>query len=164
MLSLTIYTNTSHPRGFRRRNVQQTRLSDPESITISVCGELAEVDSENAWYSFVKRNYRHLFPKLCSRSRLNRTRRNLQKTTELLWQELANAFPVPKGRYFVVDSFPLAVCKFGRARYCRAFRGQGADYGRCPSKKETYFGYKVHALITPEGYITSFGGHTRIRG
>lgn len=140
-----------------RRNVQRPRLSDPEIITISVCGELAGVDSENAWYSFVKRNYRHLFPKLCSRSRLNRTRRNLQKTTELLWKELVNTFPVPKGRYFVVDSFPLDVCKFGRARYCRAFRGQGADNGRCPSKKETYFGYKVHALITLEGYVTSFG-------
>lgn len=50
----------------------------------------------------------------------------------------------------------LAVCKFGRARYCRSFRGHGADYGKCPSKKETYFGYKVHAMITLEGYITTF--------
>ena len=56
----------------------------------------------------------------------------------------------------MIDSFPLAVCKFGRARYCRSFRGHGADYGKCPSKKETYFGYKVHAMITLEGYITTF--------
>ena len=32
----------------------------------------------------------------------------------------------------------------------------GVDYGKCPSKKETYFGFKVHALITLEGYITAF--------
>lgn len=125
-------------------------------ITISICGELVGVDSENAWFAFVQRNYRHLFPNLCSRSRFNRTRRALLQTTERLRQELVNVFPIPRDKYFVVDSFPLAVCKFGRARYCRAFRGQGADYGRCPSKKETYFGYKVHALITLEGYITSF--------
>ena len=56
----------------------------------------------------------------------------------------------------MVDSFPLAVCKFGRARYCQSFRQDGADYGKCPSKKETYFGYKVHALITLEGFITAF--------
>lgn len=56
----------------------------------------------------------------------------------------------------MVDSFPLAVCKFGRARYCQSFRRDGADYGKCPSKKETYFGYKVHALITLEGFITAF--------
>ncbi len=30
------------------------------------------------------------------------------------------------------------------------------NYGKCPSKKETYFGYKVHVMITLEGYITTF--------
>ena len=43
-----------------------------------------------------------------------------------------------------------------RARYCHSFQGCGADFGKCPSKKETYFGYKVLALITLEGYITAF--------
>ena len=62
----------------------------------------------------------------------------------------------PLNKYFIVDSFPLEVCKFGRARYSRCFRAYGADYGRCPSKKEVYFGYKVHAMITLEGYITNF--------
>lgn len=140
----------------RRRHVLDARLSDPEIITISICGELAGIDSENAWYSFVKRNYRHLFPTLCSRSRFNRTRRALLQTTELLRQKIPCLFQIPGSRYFVADSFPLAVCKFGRARYCRSFRGYGADYGKCPSKKETYFGYKVHALITLEGYIAAF--------
>ena len=139
-----------------RRHVLDAKLSDPEIITISICGELAGIDSENAWFSFVKKNYRYLFPNLCSRSRFNRTRRALLQTTELLRQKLISAFPIPVSQYFVIDSFPLAVCKFGRARYCRSFRGYGADYGRCPSKKETYFGYKVHAMITLEGYITTF--------
>ena len=78
------------------------------------------------------------------------------QTTERLRQKMLSAFPVPVSPYCIIDSFPLAVCKFGRARFCRSFRGYGADYGKCPSKKETYFGYKVHALITLEGYITSF--------
>lgn len=52
-----------------RRRVLDAKLSDPEIITISLCGELAGIDSENAWFHFVKRNYRHLFPNLCSRSR-----------------------------------------------------------------------------------------------
>ena len=139
-----------------RRHVLDAKLSDPEIITISICGELAGIDSENAWFSFVKKNYRYLFPNLCSRSRFNRTRRALLQTTELLRQKLISAFPIPVSQYFVIDSFPLAVCKFGRARYCRSFRGYGADYGKCPSKKETYLGYKVHAMITLEGYITTF--------
>ena len=101
-------------------------------------------------------NRRHLFPQICSRSRFNRTRRALMQTTELLRQKQISSFPVPISPYCIIDSFPLAVCKFGRARYCKAFRSDGADYGKCPSKKETYFGYKVHALVTLKGYITAF--------
>ena len=140
----------------QRRNVDTAKMSDSEIITLSICGELAGIDSENAWYSFVKRNYRHLFPRLCSRTRFNRTRRALLQVTELLRQKLTHSFPIQTSRYFVIDSFPLPVCKFGRARYCRSFRVDGANYGKCPSKKETYFGFKVHALITIEGYITAF--------
>lgn len=140
----------------QRRNVDTAKMSDSEIITLSICGELAGIDSENAWYSFVKRNYRHLFPRLCSRTRFNRTRRALLQVTELLRQKLTHSFPIPTSRYFVIDSFPLPVCKFGRAHYCRSFRVDGANYGKCPSKKETYFGFKVHALITIEGYITAF--------
>lgn len=140
----------------QRRNVNTAKMSDSEIITLSICGDLVGTDSENAWYSFVKRNYRHLFPKLCSRTRFNRTRRALLQVTELLRQKLIQSFPIPSSRYFVIDSFPLPVCRFGRARFCHSFRAYGANYGRCPSKKETYFGFKVHALITLEGYITAF--------
>lgn len=140
----------------KRRNINRAKLSDSEVITLSICGELLGIDSENAWYSFVKKNYWYLFPELCSRTRFNRTRRALLQTTELIRQKLAYIFPIPVSRYYVIDSFPLPVCKFGRARYCHSFRGYGANYGKCPSKKETYYGFKVHALITLEGYITAF--------
>lgn len=147
-----------------RRHVLDVKLSDPEIIIISICDELAGIDSENAWFSFVKKNYHHLFPNFCSRSRFNRTKRALLQTTELLWQKRISVFPIPFSKYFVIDSFPLAVCKFGRARYCRSFRGYGADYGKCPSKKEIYFGYKVHAMITLEEYtLPRLKSHLHLR-
>lgn len=151
-----LYHQFAPPEVIFRRYVLDAKLSDSEIITISICGELAGIDSENAWFSFVKKNYRYLFPNLCSRSRFNRTRRALLQTTELLRQKMISVFPIPFSQYFVIDSFPLTVCKFGRARYCHSFRGYSADYGKCPSKKETYIGYKVHAMITLEGYITTF--------
>ena len=140
----------------QRRNVKQAKLSDSEIITISLCGEIIGMDSEQAWFSFVKKNYRHLFPTLGSRSRFNRTRRALLSVTELLREKLLVLFSIPTSHYFIVDSFPLPVCQFGRAPYCHSFRGDGAEYGYCPSKKETYFGYKVHAMVTLEGFITTF--------
>ena len=139
-----------------RKRIKDAKLSDSEIITISLCGEIVGIDSENAWFSFVKKNYLHLFPKIGSRTRFNRTRRALLQTTELLRKKLVSAFSIPYSPYFIVDSFPLPVCKFGRAHFCHTFCGYGADYGKCPSKKETYFGYKVHAMITLEGFITTF--------
>jgi hypothetical protein len=139
-----------------RKRISDAKLSDSEIITISLCGELLGIDSENAWYNFVKKNYRYLFPNLCSRSRFNRTRRALLQVTNLLREKIYEKFDVDMNKNFIIDSFPLEVCKFGRARFCKVFRCDGADYGKCPSKKETYFGYKVHALITLEGFITDF--------
>ena len=60
-----------------RKNISKVKLSDSEIITISICGELMGIDSENAWYNFVKKNYLYLFPNLCCRSKFNRKRRNL---------------------------------------------------------------------------------------
>ena len=140
----------------KRKNVSKVKLSDSEIITISICGELAGIDSENGWYNFVKKNYRYLFPDLCCRSEFNRKRRDLLQVTELIREKLFQFFNVGSNDYYIVDSFPLEVCKFGRAHFCRSFKSDGANYGKCPSKKETYFGFKIHALITLDGFITAF--------
>ena len=111
----------------KRKNVSKVKLSDSEIITISICGELAGIDS-----------------------------RDLLQVTELIREKLFRFFNVGSHDYYIVDSFPLEVCKFGRAHFCRSFKSDGANYGKCPSKKETYFGFKVHALITLDGFITAF--------
>ena len=136
-----------------RPNVDKALLSDSEIISIALCGEIFRVDSENAWYTFVKKNYRHLFPRMCDRSQFNRTRRNLLPVMDLIFTELARQF---WDNVFIVDSFPLEVCKFGRAHFCKLFRAEGATYSKNPSKKQTYFGFKVHAITTSAGAIQAF--------
>lgn len=138
-----------------RKNYQKALLSDSEVITLSLCGELLGIDSEKAWHSFVQKNYSHLFPKLCSRSRFHRLRKALLDVTELIREKMIQPF-LEKEWIGIVDSFPLPVCHFGRAAFCRSFRQEGATYGRCASKKETYFGYKVHAMTTLQGFVTHF--------
>ena len=54
-----LYHQFALPEVAKRRHVLDAKLSDSEIITISLCGELLGVDSENAWFSFVKKNYRH---------------------------------------------------------------------------------------------------------
>ena len=151
-----LYKQYAPQEVMKRKNISKVKLSDSEIITISICGELAGIDSENGWYNFVKKNYRYLFPDLCCRSKFNRKRRDLLQVTELIREKLFRFFNVGSHDYYIVDSFPLEVCKFGRAHFCRSFKSDGANYGKCPSKKETYFGFKVHALITLDGFITAF--------
>lgn len=131
-------------------------MSDSEIIALSICSEIFIIDSEKAWYPFVKWNYRHLFLNLCCRTRLNRTRRNLLQITELLATKAAVGISHTCKPILCDRQFPLPVCKLGRARFCPSFCTDGAKYGKCSFKKETYYGFKVHALITLEGYITTF--------
>ncbi len=65
----------------KRRHVLDAKLSDSEIIMIALCGELVGIDSETAWFAFVKKNYRRLFTHVCSRSRFTRTRRAFRQTT-----------------------------------------------------------------------------------
>jgi len=149
--------NENIPDEIRNRlHKDKAILSDSEIITIAIMGEIMSIDSENAWVRYVHKNMRDLFPRMCERSRFNRLRRNLASVTEFIRMKLGTKLDFTEDEYRIVDSFPLQVCEFGRARFCRIFKGEGADYGNCPSKKKTYFGYKVHALCTRNGYITDF--------
>jgi hypothetical protein len=151
-----IYPKITPTHIANRCNIKASIMSDSEIITISIVGELLTIDSEKAWFGFCKKNMRDLFPKFCDRTRFNRTRRNLHAVIEEIRKELSILTDYAKQPYRIVDSIPIPVCKFGRAKFHKTFRGYGATYGRCSSKKETYLGYKLHMLVTLDGFITDF--------
>jgi len=139
-----------------RRNSGSLKMSDSEIITIRLVGELFTIDSEKAWFEFCKKNQRDLFPDFCDRTRFNRTCRNLHRVMEIIRKEIAKITGYVYQSYRIIDSLPLPVCKFGRAHFHKTFRGYEATYGKCPSKKETYLGYKLHLLVSFDGFITDF--------
>jgi hypothetical protein len=139
-----------------RRNKSKSSMSDSEIIAISILGELLTIDSENAWYNYCRKNFNDLFPKLCDRSRFNRIRRGLHAVMDAIRKEIDRITALPKQLYRIIDSIPVPVCKFGRAKFHKTFRGYGATYGKCPSKKETYLGYKLHLVVTLEGFVTDY--------
>ena len=63
---------------------------------------------------------------------------------------------MPEQSYRIIDSIPIPVCKFGRAKFHKTFRGYGAAFGKCPSKKETYLGYKLHLVVTLGCFVTDY--------
>lgn len=151
-----IYQKVTPTHIANRCNINDSIMSDSEIITISIVGELLTIDSEKAWFGFCKKNMRDLFPRFCDRTRFNRTRRNLHAVIEEIRKELSRVTDYAHQPYRIVDSIPIPVCKFGRAKFHKTFRGFGATYGKCPSKKETYLGYKLHMLVTLDGFVTDF--------
>ena len=151
LYEMAIPTEVKH-----RLHKEKAILSDSEIITISIIGEMMSNDSEKAWLSYVSKNLKDLFPRMCERSRFNRVRRNLVRVIDYLRFCLNACFDACEGDLRIADSFPLQVCEFGRANFCRSFAGYGASYGVCASKNLTYYGYKAHALCTANGFITDF--------
>ena len=137
-----------------RKGIERMVMSDVEIISMAILGELMTIDSERAWYSFCRKNLNDVFPAFCERSRFNRIRRNIHAVIRRCYQEITALVSVSKEK--IVDSMPIPVCKFGRAHFHKTFRGYGANYGRCASKKETYLGYKLHLLCDPNGYPSDF--------
>ena len=136
-----------------RRNYTEAKLSDSEIITLAIVGEIHGMPSEKAWFNYVHKNFKDLFPNLGHRTRFNRTRRNLESVIDAIRKEICNYMGYNHSDIYIVDSMPIPVCGFGRAHFCKRFKDI-SSYGYCASKKETYYGLKLHAAVTLEGYIT----------
>jgi len=138
-----------------RRNIKDSKLSDSEIIAISIVGELLTIDSEKSFFGLLNREYKFLFPRLGDRTRFNRTKRNLHAVIKEIREYISLFIQSHSNNIRVIDSMPIPVCKFGRAHFSKCFKGE-ASYGICPSKKETYFGFKFHALTTVDGFLTDY--------
>ena len=74
-------------------------------------------------------------------------------------QQLMAEAIVPSEQYHIVDSFPLPICRFARARrlrICKESFETAPAFGYCPSQRSTFFGYKVHAVCTMQGVFKHF--------
>src|SRR5210317_2063390 len=91
-------------------------LSDIEIITLSLTADTLGFDSEN--YLFDRLFKYKPLPKMIHRTVYNRRRRKLQYYIKLVQQLIAEAI-VPSEQYHIVDSFPLPICRFARARRLR---------------------------------------------
>jgi hypothetical protein len=130
--------------------------SDAELLTIALVSECCGWDQETellAWWQ----QHRDLFPHLPSRTRFNRRRRNLQDALALLRRAILAVLDVAADQQCIIDSLPLPVVQFYHAPHVSTeWAAHGATFGKCASKKQTIFGYKVHLLITLGGVIRDF--------
>jgi hypothetical protein len=141
---------------FRHSPNNDPDFADSEVITIALVGELKGENSERAWWRFVSKNYRYLFPHLCSRSRYGRRLRPLKLVMESIRQQLLFQLDVPCDRTRLVDSFPLRLLRLPRLSGSACPFEYAANVGYCASLKEHYYGFKCHLLTDTRGIPVAF--------
>lgn len=131
------------------------KLSDSEVLTIEIVGEFLGLETDKKIGEYFQRHWKRWFPQLPCRTTFVRQAANLWRVKQMIQKLLALKLGAFDDPLHVIDGFPLPVCHFARARRGRLFKGE-ASYGRCASKKQVYFGFKGHLVVTGSGVITSF--------
>lgn len=136
----------------RKRGPSPT-LRDSEVLTIEVVGEFLGLDTESSMFTHFCRYYADWFPGLrrVNRTTFTRQAANLWKIKQNLWREVSRR--IPHDPYLsIVDSFPVPVCRFARAKWCRTF-GEVAAFGYDEVARQTYYGLRAHVRLAWPGVL-----------
>jgi len=152
-----------------RRRGPAPRLCDSEVITMELAGEFQGIDTDEGIWAFFRTYHLAEFPRMAQvdRTRFLRQAANLWKVKQWLHARVLRHFPRDPGGepdttnpvpLWVIDSFPLRVCKFKRAPSHKLFRGQAA-YGHDPTagsdlpggRRGMMYGFHVHLRTDAEG-------------
>ena len=145
----------SHLRTVRWRG-RPPILSDSEVLTLAILSQWSRFRSERDFWRFASAHLRQYFPNLLSQSQINRRVRALEPELSALQRDLAETLLEPSSVYRVLDTTLIPAMVRVRARRKGLFAGQ-ATFGRCVSKTEWIYGFKVALSVTPQGVITTFG-------
>lgn len=137
---------------FRQRGFQPG-LADSEVMTMRLVGEYLGYGDEKPMWEYFKRHWITWFPKLGCRTTFTRQSVNLWFVTQKLQVKLQQTLLADIDDLHMCDGFPVPICHFKRAFFCRKFKGEAA-YGYCASKEETYYGFKGNVVISGLGVIT----------
>ncbi len=134
---------------FELPHSEQQKGSYSELMTIALVGDLLNQADTGLWFNLIKTSCKNLFPTLPDDSRYYRVLNNLER----IWADFAL---LPTAQHealaYSVDSKPLPVCKFKRHKRPRAMSEATIGF----STQGPVYGFKLHALTTPDGLIVKF--------
>ncbi|NLA22930.1 MAG: IS982 family transposase, partial [Candidatus Marinimicrobia bacterium] len=125
---------------------------------LSLVAESLSINSENLLFAKLRSEYQEDFPLLIDRSQFNRRRKHLAKFINIVRETLVQKL-LPAEDTFILDSMPVEICKFTRAKrikICKESIETAPEYGYCAAQNTHYFGYKFHGVCSLNGVITSF--------
>src|SRR5215208_4885547 len=125
-------------------------LSHSEVLTLAILAQWPRFRSERDFHRFADAHLRPYFPNLLSHGQLNRRIRALEPKLKAFQRDLAETLADDSEVYHVLDTtlIPAIV----RVRACRkGLFAEQAAFGRCVSKTEWVYGFKVALSVSPEG-------------
>lgn len=137
-------------RALRKRG-PLPQVADSEVLTMEMVGEFLGLDTDKKIFEFFKNFYSHYFPKLTNRVSFVRQAANLWKVKQILFDYIVKGFA---DTIVVLDSFPVPICQFARAKGCKLFKGI-ASYGK-QLGNQSFYGFKLHVKINSIGMIQCF--------
>ena len=137
-----------------RQRGRTPNLADSEVITMEIVGEFLGKDSDKSIWGYFKNHWQHFFPAIPDRSNFAKQAANLHVIKKNLQECLATTLGAFSDTLHLLDGLPMPVCKFARANFSRIFKGNAA-YSYCASKKEYYYGFHGHIVISSIGVITA---------
>jgi hypothetical protein len=137
-------------------------LADSEVLAMELAGEYLGYDTDQGIYRYFRYFRRHhgaLFPRLARvhRTTFVRQAANLWAVKHELWRALvarADTLPAALPELTVLDSCPLPVCRFARAKRSRVLR-ELAAWGHDAVSRHAYWGLRLHLRITWPGVISA---------
>jgi len=135
-------------------------LHDSEVMTVALAGEFMGLDTDKAIYAHFRRYHLGEFPDLARvcRTTFARQAANLWRVAQLVQARLAGRLPrgepgAGQGELWLIDSFPLRVCKLPRVPSSRLFKGRAA-YGHDPTQgRDRFYGFRVHLRCSDRGPV-----------
>ncbi|WP_048732875.1 IS982 family transposase [Levilactobacillus koreensis] len=139
------------PKIFRfRQNYRQLKTSD---VTMIAC-MLTRIEQRDP----SETHFHHMLVasgiEVPERTRYNRRCRDLVPAMKLIRDRLLKSY-VPKVTYEIIDSAPITLVSARRSNQAKVLRGI-ANKGYNATKQIYYYGFKLHAVMTNQGYFVNW--------
>jgi hypothetical protein len=138
-----------------RRGGFAPALTDQEVITMEICGSSFTCATDKDVFAYFRAHYRAWFPNLTERSLFVRQAANLWQVKAAIQHRLTIVSDQAADPVQVIDTLPLPICTYTRARRDRCFKQQ-ADYEYCAAKQLKYYGFKLGLRVARSGMITYY--------
>jgi hypothetical protein len=133
-----------------RQNNAARRVTDAEVVTLCVAQAIMGIPSDRRFLAVAAKRLGHLFPRLPKQPGYFKRRRRLAETLEWLMGVFASQSPGFDDDLLLIDSTPVE-CARSRETVRRSALADAADYGYCTSHSRFFWGFRLHAIFSPDG-------------